>query len=57
MACAVTFDISPSKREIPNALGRALPDVLIRKLQEAWEAKHPAGEVSALEMFYQHNSD
>ena len=58
MACAVTFDTSPSSRgEIPNAFGRPLPDSLVRKLQEAWQAKHPSDEVSCLEMMYCDDSD
>ena len=49
MACAVSFDVAPVKRDLKNALGRPLPDFLVEKLQKAWQSKHPNGEVSSLE--------
>ena len=51
-ACAVAFDIPPSKRDPPltNFHGKPLHQYLLGKLDAAWKLKHPGKEVSSLEV-------
>ena len=50
-ACAVTFDVPPSKRGIKDVFGEPLkPAYLIEQLDKAWLAKHPGKEISSIEL-------
>ena len=46
MACAVCFDVRPTERTPPieNGLNRRLNDTLLKKLDAAWQLKHPGSE-------------